>query len=392
MHFVRAAFIQVAALAIAGPALAQGSDSRGAFVVTLGRDTMVVESFVRAGNRLEGDMVTRQPSTVLTHYVITIGADGRPRTMELSQRRGDGSALPNAPQRVLATYSGDSVVSEITRGDSTVRRATAAKDGYPYLSNSFAMYELALAGVRARGTDSTEVTFVQAGGRSGVAYPTRIVSPTSARLYYFGAPQYVTLDAQGRILTVDATATSSKVSARRVSSVDIAAVAARFARADAAGHGLGSQSSPRDTAKATVGSAGIWVDYGRPSLRGRDVWKNGVLGDTLWRTGANAATQLHTDVDLTIAGKVVPAGTYTLYTHTIRDGARYELAINRQTGQWGTEYHADRDLVRVPLTVGTLASPVEQFTIVVEPGGGSNGGTLRLQWGLQELSVPFTTK
>jgi hypothetical protein len=54
------------------------------------------------------------------------------------------------------------------------------------------------------------------------------------------------------------------------------------------------------TVQAAVGSAHLWIDYGRPALRGRDVWANGVLGDTLWRTGANAATQFRTDVDLVL--------------------------------------------------------------------------------------------
>jgi hypothetical protein len=107
----------------------------------------------------------------------------------------------------------------------------------------------------------------------------------------------------------------------------------------------------------------------------------------VWRTGANAATQFRTNVPLTVGGQQVPAGTYTLWTLAVP--GRYQLIINKQTGQWGTQYDPAQDLVRVPAQVRPLSSPVEQFTIAVEPTGG-NAGIIRLQWGAQELAVPFT--
>jgi hypothetical protein len=119
------------------------------------------------------------------------------------------------------------------------------------------------------------------------------------------------------------------------------------------------------------------------------VWVNGVLGDTLWRTGANAATQFRTDVDLVLGGSTIPAGTYTLWTAATPSG--YRLVVNRQTGQWGTVYDATRDLVRVPLRESTVATPVERFTIELEPQ--SNGAVfLNFTWGTKRLSVPLAPK
>ena len=109
----------------------------------------------------------------------------------------------------------------------------------------------------------------------------------------------------------------------------------------------------------------------------------------VWRTGANAATQLNTSADLVIGGTTVPAGTYTLWTMPTAEG--YQLVINKQTGQWGTEYDEKQDLARIPLKVDRVASPVEQFTIALEPSGAS-GGTLAMTWDTQRLSVPFTLK
>jgi hypothetical protein len=131
-----------------------------------------------------------------------------------------------------------------------------------------------------------------------------------------------------------------------------------------------------------VGRDTVWVDYGRPSARGRQVFaSNGILNDTLWRTGANAATQLWVKHPIRLGGQPVPAGKYTLWTLALP--GRYQLIVNKQTGQWGTMYDPAQDLVRVPLAAAALPEHVEQFTIVVD-------SALRLRWANTELSVPIS--
>ena len=124
--------------------------------------------------------------------------------------------------------------------------------------------------------------------------------------------------------------------------------------------------SPRDTTRATVGSANVLVDYGRPSKRGRVIFGGLVPYDSVWRTGANAATTLVTDKALVIGGVDVPAGTYTIYS--IPSTTAPKLIINKQTGQWGTVYKMDMDLARVPMTVATLPASVEKFEIAIKDG------------------------
>jgi hypothetical protein len=106
----------------------------------------------------------------------------------------------------------------------------------------------------------------------------------------------------------------------------------------------------------------------------------------VWRTGANAATTLVTDVDLELGGTRVPRGTYTLYTIPTAEG--WTLIVNRQTGQWGTQYEAARDLARIPMQVSRLRAPVEQFTIALERGR-AGAGTLALEWETTRAAVPF---
>ena len=149
------------------------------------------------------------------------------------------------------------------------------------------------------------------------------------------------------------------------------------------------QLSPRDTVRATVAGAELLVDYGRPAKRGRQIWGGIVPWGEVWRTGANAATQLRTSRDLVFGDVTVPAGTYTLWTLPTAGGA--QLIVNRQTGQWGTAYDASQDLARVPLRPATPAAPAERFTISVEPGQG-RGGVLRMVWDDRGWEIPFTVR
>jgi Protein of unknown function (DUF2911) len=147
--------------------------------------------------------------------------------------------------------------------------------------------------------------------------------------------------------------------------------------------------SPRDTTRATIGSAHLLVDYGRPSKRGREIFGGLVPWNVIWRTGANAATTFTTDKDLTIGGTPVPAGTYTLYSLPQQKGP-WSLVISKETGQWGTEYHQDKDLARIPMTVSTVSQPVEKFAITIVPQG--NSGTLQLVWDTTQASVPIVVR
>lgn len=143
--------------------------------------------------------------------------------------------------------------------------------------------------------------------------------------------------------------------------------------------------SPAATAKATVGSAEIAVNYSAPSARGRKIMGELVPYGKVWRTGANAATTLTTDADLKIGDLDVPKGTYTLYSIPEADG--WTLIVNKQTGQWGTNYDAEQDLGRVKMTANRTESPVETFVIDFHDLG-TDKGTMRMAWENTEASAP----
>src|SRR5690349_11346904 len=86
----------------------------------------------------------------------------------------------------------------------------------------------------------------------------------------------------------------------------------------------------------------VTVNYSSPRMKGRQIYGGLVPYGKVWRTGANEATSFVTDADLTIAGVNVPAGKYTMYTLPGQND--WKLIINKQTGQWGTEYDEKQDL------------------------------------------------
>lgn len=137
----------------------------------------------------------------------------------------------------------------------------------------------------------------------------------------------------------------------------------------------------------------IRIAYGQPHARGRTVV--GTLAaemDTVWRLGANTSTLLTTDVDLDIGGISVPQGNYSLYAQTSSQG-EWKLIINKNTGQWGTEYAREHDLARIPLTATTLHQPLESLSITLVPAGdGSPKGDLRIIWGTREFTTTWAVK
>ena len=143
--------------------------------------------------------------------------------------------------------------------------------------------------------------------------------------------------------------------------------------------------SPPGTAEVTLKGKQVTIDYSRPFLKGRHVGQELAPYGKVWRTGANEATTLKTEINLNIGGTDVPAGTYTIYS--LPSEGTWKLIINKQTGQWGTEYDEKQDLARIPMQKSATKAPVEQFTISFDKKDDANAD-LVLEWENLHLSVP----
>ena len=137
----------------------------------------------------------------------------------------------------------------------------------------------------------------------------------------------------------------------------------------------------------------VTADYSSPRAKGRKIFGGLVPYGQVWRAGANEATTITTDTALTVGGKTVPAGTYTLFT--IPNADRWTLIISKKTKNdkggplWGTDYPGEgQDLARTDMKVSSLPAPVENFTIALDKVG--NGALLRMDWETTRASVEIS--
>ncbi len=147
--------------------------------------------------------------------------------------------------------------------------------------------------------------------------------------------------------------------------------------------------SPMATVEAMIDGSTVAVVYSRPYVRTREIFGALLPYGRIWRMGANEATTLSTEADLVVAGRTVPAGDYTLYC--IPDRGQWTLVINRQTGQWGTQYDESQDLLRVDMATESTADLVEQFTIRLESATDGLAHTVELiaEWENTRARVTF---
>jgi len=140
-----------------------------------------------------------------------------------------------------------------------------------------------------------------------------------------------------------------------------------------------------------TGPSRIAISYGQPHARGRKVEGGLVPLDTVWRFGANVATTLHTDLDISLGDLKLPRGDYSLFILYARSG--YSLIVNRGTAQWGSDRDPAKDIGRVALTSRTMAEPESSLTIYLVPEAPQPGtgyaelrGAPPIKWGAPGLT------
>jgi hypothetical protein len=153
---------------------------------------------------------------------------------------------------------------------------------------------------------------------------------------------------------------------------------------------------PRDSAPPGAGPASITINYGQPHLRGRKLYTDSLVPwGQPWRTGANEATMLMTDVDLTLGGKAVPKGNYVVWTLPTRQGWTMILLPDTATVPPASVRYAQRpDEIRIPLRSRAIEWPVESlsFWLIPDAGNGPPKGKLWMSWGTTLLAADWAAR
>jgi hypothetical protein len=389
--------ISIACLFLVSASVAAQNPAPSYLVTRLGVDTVGIERFTRTNNRVEGDLVLRYPRVRTFHYVADVGPRGEIRSLTTVVTRPGTPAAAPPLLRAVSTFGDSVAVFQVERNGKADTAASGRKVYHGGVVPTFfteppmyGLYEQALASAKL-GRDSVSYALLGPGSGPVPAITIRRRGADSVAFtssFFPGWTEVARVDSRGRLTGIDATATTVKTVAERVPNLDYDGIVSRWAAYEASKGGAIGQMSPPDTVRANVGGANITVAYSRPLKRGRVIFGNIVPWNQVWRTGANAATMFTTDKDLVFGNTVVPAGKYTLWTLPTPSGAK--LIINSETGQWGTDYHAEKDFARVDLTSNKLSQPQEEFEIGVVPEG--TGGLLRMAWDDREYSIPFTVK
>jgi hypothetical protein len=379
-----------------GPA---GPVERYGFIARLGNDTVSVESVTRGGNTETSHEVDRFPHVRVRHTEIELGPDGGIRHLVMEIYTPSEPAHQRQ-RRVVVDVTRDSVHVSKTDSTGTIRRVFATDGGMAmaHVPQMYSLYELYFAAALKRvevskgapgDTEPMRQFYIE---REFDRFPlhhgvVRALPGGRAEIVHdwLAGVGEATFDSADHMLSYSGARTTYKVDVSRITTPpDVQAAAARLEAAEATS-GV-RELSVRDTLRASIGNATFVIDYGRPLVRGRVLLGKIVPYDYVWRTGANAATQFTTSAPLTLAGMRIAAETYTLWTVPRANGA--DLIVNRQTGQWGTEYDGSQDLGMAPMTTETLATPVEKFTISITLISRIRGA-LTMEWGPFRWTAPI---
>lgn len=143
--------------------------------------------------------------------------------------------------------------------------------------------------------------------------------------------------------------------------------------------------SPEAVAQFNQNGLSVNVNYCQPYKKGRVIFGGLVPYEKVWRTGANEATIIEFGQPVTIAGKPLKAGKYSLWTVPFSNG--WQAIFNRETGQWGTSYDPAEDELRVMVSSRPHSPMAEQFTISLVPATG--GADMLLAWDETEAVIPI---
>jgi hypothetical protein len=130
------------------------------------------------------------------------------------------------------------------------------------------------------------------------------------------------------------------------------------------------------------------VIYSRPQRNGRNVFGELLEYNKVWRLGANEATEIEFYKDVSIGGKLVPRGKYTIYA--IPNLEKWTFIVNKETDIWGAfKYDASKDVVKVDVSVQKISEPIEAFSLIFEKGNNGNDCLLTAAWEDVAVSLPI---
>ena len=145
--------------------------------------------------------------------------------------------------------------------------------------------------------------------------------------------------------------------------------------------------SPKQMIEQQFSLSKITVEYGRPGVKGRKIFGDLVPLNKVWRAGANAATKITFGQNVNFGGKMVMAGSYSMFAVPMEK--EWKIILNSVADQWGAyEYNEKMNIAEVTVPLQKLGDKQEYFEISLQPVD-DHTTNLAMKWDMTQVMVPI---
>jgi len=363
-------------------------DQKGGLIYTLGKDTTAIGNYELQGYHFSITVADLTESVTVSRLAGTFFPNGELKGAEGYMYK----PVPGKDSQVLFSYKlyyeHDTTYIEIRRNNTITTRKYPVKI---MVANSLGGYTLVYM-------PALLVNFApEKNGDSVLSHHIVFNSARNFLIRKIGAGHYsagssvmgmfsLFVDEKGDLRSIDGIGTSWNISGTAVPILHMDSVITANVAKDQSRPHTAIINMP-DSVKTAIGNAVVKIRYSRPAVRGRVIFGEVVPYDRFWRTGADAATKLTLSRPIYFDGRELPAGEYSIFTLPSKNG--WTMMFNKESAIWGTEYKAENDVLRVPMSAEALPERVELLTIAVVAA--DKVGRIEVSWERLKASVAFTT-
>lgn len=128
------------------------------------------------------------------------------------------------------------------------------------------------------------------------------------------------------------------------------------------------------------------IIYSRPFKNNRIIFGGIIKYDELWRLGANEATEIEFFRNISIDGKPIVKGRYTIYC--IPSETKWTIIVNKDNYSWGNFiYDSKKDVLRSTINIEKNTESVEAMTMYFEET--KKGANFIILWDNVKATLPI---
>lgn len=147
------------------------------------------------------------------------------------------------------------------------------------------------------------------------------------------------------------------------------------------------RASPNARVAQTIGTTQVTMHYGRPGVKGREVFGELVPWGEVWRAGANEPTTITFSDDVQVEGQSLEAGTYNIFIRPSESGA-WDAIFTTQV-DWGTMFDQASPVLEV--SVSPEEAPAQEWLMYRFENLSETSAELVMHWAETRLPITIST-